>query len=80
VGGKGDTVFINASARFSTERIFSPSQGYVRQEQGEWDTSLETYALKHAIRLKEIVREEMRQESVLFGKITIVPPVKPCQQ
>jgi hypothetical protein len=40
------------------ERVFNPPQGYDPHEQGEWDYSLETYAFKHAIRLKEIVREE----------------------
>jgi hypothetical protein len=40
------------------ERIYAPPQDYDPQEQGEWDYSLETYAFKHAIRLKEIVREE----------------------
>jgi hypothetical protein len=40
------------------ERIYAPPQDYDPQEQGEWDYALETYAFKHAIRLKEIVRDE----------------------
>ena len=40
------------------ERVFAPPPGYDQDEQGEWDYSLETYAFKNAIRLKEMVREE----------------------
>jgi hypothetical protein len=40
------------------ERVYAPPPDYDPQEQGEWDYSLETYAFKHAIHLKEIVRDE----------------------
>jgi hypothetical protein len=40
------------------ERVYSPPPGYNPQDQGEWDYSLETYAFKNGIRLKEMVREE----------------------
>jgi hypothetical protein len=39
-------------------RVYSPPPDYDPLEQGEWDYSLETYAFKNAIRLKEMVREE----------------------
>jgi hypothetical protein len=40
------------------ERVYAPPRGYDVQEQGAWDYSLETYAFKNAIRLKEMVRDE----------------------
>lgn len=40
------------------ERVSAPPPGFEPEAQGEWDDSLKTYAFQHAIRLKEMVREE----------------------